>query len=394
MSLTAAGRGRYTVKVAQDDALPGDVLKTDERTRRILDAAVHLAEGGGFAAVRLRDVAQTSGVALGTVYKRFRSKEDLLVGVLSQELHDLRAQLAEQPIQGPSPLARVVGFFRFLTDFLCRRPNLGRAVVRSAASGEQALSERLARFHAHLFELSFAALQGGPSRPPSPGETVMLSALQQVWFSALCGWAGSLYDRSEVGNQVAAAAGLMIHGVDRLPGEAPAPRPLRVLLIAGDGQRGAPEFAAIERLGPLQLGEAAVEFEVADAPVRLQDLLERGDVDALHVVGPCAPELLGVEPGWTGGSGRTRVVVLAGGFTPALASGLTRHVDAVLGCPAGLTPDESRGYAEKLYLALARGWSLQDAHDDAREALERQGQARSPELVSRAGADLRSLSLR
>lgn len=387
--MTAAGRGRYTVRVAQDDALPGDVLKTDERTRRILDAAVHLAESGGFAAVRLRDVAQTSGVALGTVYKRFRSKEDLLVGVLSQELHDLRAQLAEQPIQGPTPLARVTGFFRFLTDFLCRRPNLGRAVVRSAASGEQAMSERLARFHAHLFELSFAALQGGPSRAPSPGEAVMLSALQQVWFSSLCGWAGSLYDRAEVGNLVAAAAGLMIHGVDRVASAGPGP--LRVLVI---GDADAPEHQAIAALGSLRLGEAAVEFEVAAG--RLQELLQRGDVDVLHFVGPCDPEALRLDGEPSFGSARARVVVLAGGFDPALASALTRHVDVVLGCAAGLTPAETRTYAEKLYLALARGWSLQDAHDDARESLKGHGSGRAHllDVASRAGADLRSLSLR
>ena len=37
------------------------------RLRRILAAAVALAERGGFEAVRLRDVAQESQVALGTL---------------------------------------------------------------------------------------------------------------------------------------------------------------------------------------------------------------------------------------------------------------------------------------------------------------------------------------
>lgn len=196
--------------------LPGEV-PTDERTRRILDAAVHLAEAGGFAAVRLREVAQTSGVALGTVYKRFRSKEDLLVGVLSVEVHDLRIRLANAPIAGETPLSRVIAFFAFLTDFLCDRPNFGRAVVRSAASGEPALSERLAQFHSVLFELSLVALCGEPARKPSTNEALMLSALQQVWFAALCGWAGALYPKTGVVDQVSSAARLMTFGVDRLP---------------------------------------------------------------------------------------------------------------------------------------------------------------------------------
>lgn len=195
--------------------LPGEV-PTDERTRRILDAAVHLAEAGGFAAVRLREVAQTSGVALGTVYKRFRSKEDLLVGVLSVEVHDLRARLRAAPIAGDSPVQRVVAFFAFLTDFLCDRPNFGRAVVRSAASGEPALSQRLAQFHGVLFELSLVALRGGSDRTPSAAEAAMLAALQQVWFAALCGWAGAIHSKTGVVDQVASAARLMHHGVDRL----------------------------------------------------------------------------------------------------------------------------------------------------------------------------------
>ena len=51
--MTAAARGRYTVSVTRDAPAASELLRADERTRRILDAAVQLAEAGGFAAVRL-----------------------------------------------------------------------------------------------------------------------------------------------------------------------------------------------------------------------------------------------------------------------------------------------------------------------------------------------------
>lgn len=374
--------------MAHQDAPPGDDLKADERTRRILDAAVHLAEAGGFAAVRLRDVAQTSGVALGTLYKRFRSKEDLLVGVLSQELRDLRGQLAERPVQGPTPLVRVVGFFRFLTDFLCHRPNLGRAVVRSAASGEQALSERMSRFHADLFELSFTAMLGGPDRGPTPGEAVMLSALQQVWFSALCGWAGSLYDPGEVGNQVAAAARLMTHGVDRWPAESAADAsPLQVWSLPADPQGG----RAVAASEALQQGEAAVNFVVADAGARVQDLLARADVDVIELGVAIAGEAWPVAAGSPPTGRRPRIVVLADGFDAEVAARLAQQVDAVFGWEASLAGEQARGCTQRLYLALARGASLRDAFDEARKGAELDDAVR---LVARPGADLRALSLR
>ena len=365
--MTAAAPGRYTGSV--------EVVKTDERTRRILDAAVTLAEAGGFAAVRLRDVAQTSGVALGTVYKRFKSKEDLLMGVLSHELHDLRTQLADSPVCGPTPLVRVTGFFAFLTDFLCRRPNLARAVVRSAASGEKALSERLASFNAALFSLSFSALQGGPGRAPSPGEALMLPALIQVWFSALCGWAGNVSDGAQVVEQVAAAARLMTYGVDRMPANSVEPRaPLRVLVLGASR-------ASLTR------GEVVVEFVQAAGP-GVGALLTRPDVDALHVEGAIDEAAIAGAPAWTG-SGRPRLVVITGSIDAALAQRLVAHVDVVLAGP-GLSASATAA----LYLALAVGRSLQDAHDEAREALAALASDAQIELTTRPGADLRALSLR
>ena len=55
-----------------------------DRSDAILDVAIELAEEGGFDNVRQRDVAAQAGVALGTLYKRFRSKEMLLVATLER----------------------------------------------------------------------------------------------------------------------------------------------------------------------------------------------------------------------------------------------------------------------------------------------------------------------
>ena len=68
-----------TVSPAESCAPPRLVSSQLRRIRRIVDAAVALAEQGGFDAVRLRDVAEASGVALGTLYKYFRSKEEILL---------------------------------------------------------------------------------------------------------------------------------------------------------------------------------------------------------------------------------------------------------------------------------------------------------------------------
>ena len=83
----------------------------DERARRIVKTAVEFAEKGGFEAVRLRDVASKAGVALGTLYRHFRSKEDLLMAGLSLEAEALSQMarmlsLTERLEEGRAWLAR------------------------------------------------------------------------------------------------------------------------------------------------------------------------------------------------------------------------------------------------------------------------------------------------
>ena len=86
-------------------------LELEERAKRIVDSAVELAEQGGFEGVRLRDVASHAGVALGTLYRRFSSKEDLLLAALERETRDLERRVSLRPPRGTSGTERVAAFF-------------------------------------------------------------------------------------------------------------------------------------------------------------------------------------------------------------------------------------------------------------------------------------------
>ena len=185
----------------------------EERARRILETAVELAEQGGFEAVRLRDVASHAGVALGTLYRRFRSKEDLLLAALEQEIQELRVRFERRPPEGASPLERVAAFFQITTRALCRRPNLARALIRAVATGEPTLTQKVAAFHTHMEELITAALRGAPVRAsdqPTEHERQIAFVLQHVWFSSLIGWSGGLHGQGGIVEQTRAAAGLLL----------------------------------------------------------------------------------------------------------------------------------------------------------------------------------------
>ena len=177
----------------------------DDRAKRIVETAVALAERDGYQAVRLRDVAATAQVALGTVYKRFASKEEILIAALEQESEKLVAKIGKKPVPGDDPIDRVRFVFNALTKGLLRRPNLAKALVRSLASGDPNITERVASFHALITALVMAAIRG-----EAPGdfaewggeadeqERTMASILQNVWFASFVGWAGGLHDAEQV----------------------------------------------------------------------------------------------------------------------------------------------------------------------------------------------------
>jgi AcrR family transcriptional regulator len=220
-------RGRTTADAAQPSLRDGRRAgrlgpNQRRRLRRILDAAVSLAERGGFEAVRLRDVAQESQVALGTLYKYFHSKEDILLLALTEEVERLEAQMVAEPLTGGTPLKRLTDFFQRATQGLTRKPHLARAVLRAIASGDQKAAAKVATFHERMTRMIHAARQGtapdlqvmGRAALGDAREQQVASILQHVWFASLVGWAGGLHPVRTVSEQVRAAAALM-HVGDR-----------------------------------------------------------------------------------------------------------------------------------------------------------------------------------
>jgi AcrR family transcriptional regulator len=217
----ANGNGANGNGTADDGepAVAGLAASQLRRIRRIVDAAVRLAEQGGFEGVRLRDVAEASEVALGTLYKYFRSKEDILLFALTEEVMRLETALAGRVVEGDTPVERVETFFRRATGGLTRRPHFARAILRSIAAADTSLALQVAGFHLRMTRLVVATLRGEPpvlgdpaAGPPAGTERERQIAfvLMNFWFASLSGWAGGLHPAKTVSEQVRTAAALLL----------------------------------------------------------------------------------------------------------------------------------------------------------------------------------------
>ena len=189
------------------------MTELDERAQRIVDTAIELAAADGFAAVRLRDVAASAGVALGTLYKRFASKEEILVAALEQESEKLLARLGKRQPEGTDPNERVGNLFDSMTRGLTRKPNLARALIRSIASGDPHVASKVISFHAMITGLTVATIRGEAASEwrgeASEAQRTAAMILQHVWFASLVGWAGGQPDVQATIEQDRAAAKML-----------------------------------------------------------------------------------------------------------------------------------------------------------------------------------------
>jgi AcrR family transcriptional regulator len=158
--------------------------KQNERRQRVLDAAMALAEEGGYDAVQMRDVAARADVALGTVYRYFSSKDQMLAAAFADWANELEARLRRRPLQGDTRAERVIDFLRRATRNLERRPRLAAALVTSVAAPDPRAAENQRRMASWMTRIVAEALEG---LPPTEQQGIR-EVLGHVWYSVLLAW--------------------------------------------------------------------------------------------------------------------------------------------------------------------------------------------------------------
>ena len=72
----------------------------DATRRRIVEAAVDLFRNGGFDATTTRDIARRAGVATGTLFNYFETKEAILASLAGEAFAKARSAFARQAVEG------------------------------------------------------------------------------------------------------------------------------------------------------------------------------------------------------------------------------------------------------------------------------------------------------
>jgi AcrR family transcriptional regulator len=113
----------------------------------ILDVVVEILETEGYDAVQLREVAKRARTSLTTIYKRFPTRDTLIMAALQRWMDENRyAGLASQtPEPGESVYDGLMRVFRTIFEPWERHPDMLRAYfrARSAPGGQRLVSRGL-----------------------------------------------------------------------------------------------------------------------------------------------------------------------------------------------------------------------------------------------------------
>ena len=80
----------------KEKAAPAARVRGGDKRERILQAAVKVFARNGFHATRVSEVAKAAGVADGTIYLYFDSKESLLVSLFEDRVEKLLTFMREE----------------------------------------------------------------------------------------------------------------------------------------------------------------------------------------------------------------------------------------------------------------------------------------------------------
>jgi TetR/AcrR family transcriptional regulator, cholesterol catabolism regulator len=180
-----------------------------QRREAVTTAAMELAMEGGFEAVQMREVSTRAGVALGTVYRYFSSKDQLLVGVLNEWVLELNRRVETRPLRGDTPAERVHDVLSRALRALERAPRLTEALVTALSSVSAADPDAIAEAQV-VYENVQRLIAQAMGDDGVEERDAIIRVIGQVWMAALIartrGWAGP----TEMRNDLEAALRLLL----------------------------------------------------------------------------------------------------------------------------------------------------------------------------------------
>jgi TetR/AcrR family fatty acid metabolism transcriptional regulator len=192
-------------------------MRDPDKPQQIIDAAIRVFARDGYYNSRVSDIAREAGMASGTIYLYFRTKDDILITLFREKmahwLADLRKAIAPEP-DAVGKLRRIVSMHFALLE---EHPDLAEVVQVELRQGQKFLRGAAAQEITSYFALIGSVLEEGITvgqirgdLPVKVATKMLFGAMDQMATSWVLGKRGY-----RLTDTAAAVADIFLKGVAR-----------------------------------------------------------------------------------------------------------------------------------------------------------------------------------
>jgi TetR/AcrR family fatty acid metabolism transcriptional regulator len=172
-------------------------MRDPDKSRHIIEAAVRVFARKGYYNSRVSDIAREAGVAAGTIYLYFRTKDEILVTLFREKMARFVATVRKAIAREPDPTARLRRLVHLHFELLEENPALAEVVQVELRQGQKFFRGAAASEVSAYFALIGSVLEEGVAQgrfrsdlPVKVATKTLFGAMDQMATSWVLGKRG------------------------------------------------------------------------------------------------------------------------------------------------------------------------------------------------------------
>ena len=192
-------------------------MRDSDKHQQIIEAAVRVFARNGYYNSRVSDIAREAGVASGTIYLYFKTKDEILVTLFREKMAAFVAALRSDITREADPEAKIRRLVRLHFEVLEANPDMAEVVQVELRQGQKFFRGASAHEVSAYFDLIGSILQHGVASgafrrdlPVKVATKMLFGAMDQLTTSWVLGKRG--YRLADAAEPV---ANIFLKGVTR-----------------------------------------------------------------------------------------------------------------------------------------------------------------------------------
>ncbi len=136
-------------------------MRDPDKPQQIIDAAVRVFARAGFYNSRVSDIAREAGIASGTIYLYFKTKDEILVTLFREKMAEWVALVRKEIAEERDPVARIRKIVRLHFRVIEEHPALAEVVQVELRQGQKFFRGASAREVSAYFDVIQSVLEDG-----------------------------------------------------------------------------------------------------------------------------------------------------------------------------------------------------------------------------------------